>query len=185
MSSEEEKIRAILDKAAIDALGKQLGKPEGTAHATVTVTDATIDVLVEFTPSSAPIPPAAYHNTSWPPITSEGIQEAAKRLRRLSLRLKNAPIDYTHKPIPLDIDIRDESHGPGCGCDDCEEGRLLATDAIGQYKTRRGKWVREISYGLPCGHAIHYTIIERKHVSNFESRVILLDGTIIREWGPK
>jgi hypothetical protein len=66
-----------------------------------------------------------------------------------------------------------------------EVGRLLATDAIRQYKTRREKWVREIAYGLPCGHAIHFTILERKHVSNFESRTILLDGTIIREWGPK
>lgn len=103
MSSEEEKIRAILDKAAIDALGKQLGKPEGTAHATVTATNATIDVLVEFTPnaeaiaghdlqqagkapfftpSPRPIAPEEYHN-AFPPITKEGIQEAAKRLREL------------------------------------------------------------------------------------------------------
>ena len=64
-------------------------------------------------------------------------------------------------------------------------GRLLESPAIRQYKTRRGKWVREISYGLSCGHAIHYTIIERKSDSDYESRVVLLDGTIIREWGPK
>ena len=161
MSSEEEKIKSIFDKAAIDALGKQLGKTEGTAHATITATETTIDVLVEFTPSAealaayrqavekaetdvfkaiaggdlqqagnvpfftpspTPIPPTAYHNV-FPPITSEGIQEAAKRLRRLSLRLKNAPIDYTHEPMPLDMGIRDESHGPARGCDDCEEER--------------------------------------------------------------
>ena len=30
-----------------------------------------------------------------------------------------------------------------------------------------------------------FTMLERKHVSNFESRTILLDGTIVREWGPK
>jgi hypothetical protein len=36
----------------------------------------------KFTPSPTPTPPAAYHNV-FPPITSEGIQEAAKRLREL------------------------------------------------------------------------------------------------------
>lgn len=35
-----------------------------------------------FTPSPDPIPPTAYHNV-FPPVTSEGIQEAAKRLRGL------------------------------------------------------------------------------------------------------
>ena len=64
-------------------------------------------------------------------------------------------------------------------------GKLLEAPVIRQYKTRRGKWVRETSYGLPCGYAIHYTIIERKTASDYESRIVLLDGTIIREWGPK
>lgn len=52
MSDAAEKIRAIFDKIAVDALGKQLGRPEGTAHATVTATDDTIDVLIEFDPPS-------------------------------------------------------------------------------------------------------------------------------------
>ena len=73
MSSEEDKIMAIVDKAAVDALGKQLGKPKGATHATITAIGRTIDVLVEFTPS-----PTAYHNV-FPPITPEGIQEAAER----------------------------------------------------------------------------------------------------------
>lgn len=52
MSDAAEKIRAIFDKAAVDALGKQLGRSEGTAHATITVTDDTVDVLIDFDPPS-------------------------------------------------------------------------------------------------------------------------------------
>ena len=170
MSSEEEKIRTMFDKAAVDALGKQLCKPEGTAHATVTATDTTIDVLVEFTPSAeafsayqravekaeadvfkaiagrdlqrsdrapfftpspTPIPSTAYHNAPCPPITSEGIQEAMKRLRELRAQWdKEDAENLAGVPVRESLPIRvpdlcpdEQTHGPVCSCDDCEEER--------------------------------------------------------------
>ena len=102
----------------------------------------------KFTPSPTPTPPAAYHNV-FPPITSEGIQEAAKRLRELRAQWDKEDAEIfasvlMREPLPprapdlcpddmgfarVDIikaeqrRIYESAHGPTCGCDDCEEER--------------------------------------------------------------
>lgn len=105
MSSEEEKIMAIVDKAAVDALGKRLGRPEGTAHATITVTGDTIDVLVDFDPPSylparEPLPPRV------PDLCPDDMGFA-----RVDIIKQEQRRAY------------ESAHGPARGCDDCEEER--------------------------------------------------------------
>ena len=101
-----------------------------------------------FTPSPAPIPPAAYHNV-FPPVTPEGIQEAAKRLQELRAQWDKEDAEIFASVLmperlpprvpdlcPDDMGfarvdiikaeqrrIYESAHGPTCGCDDCEEER--------------------------------------------------------------
>ena len=106
------------------------------------------DKTAFFTPSPVPIPPAAYHNV-FPPITSEGIQEAAKRLQELRAQWDKEDAEiFASVPMPERLQPRvpdlcpddmgfarvdiikqeqrrayESAHGPARGCDDCEEER--------------------------------------------------------------
>lgn len=89
------------------------------------------DKTAFFTPSPAPIPSTAYHNAPCPPITSEGIQEAMKRLRELRAQWdKEDAENLAGVPVRESLPIRvpdlcpdEQTHGPVCSCDDCEEER--------------------------------------------------------------
>lgn len=90
------------------------------------IDDNPYKALPFFTPSPAPIPPTAHHNV-FPPITSEGIQEAAKRLRELRAQwdkedaenLAGVPM---HEPLPPRVpDAYESAHGPACGRDDSQD----------------------------------------------------------------
>jgi len=86
---------------------------------------AVSDIIKEpplFTPSPAPISPTTYDNV-FPPITSEGIQEAAKHLRELRAQwdkedaenLAGVPM---HEPLPPRVPdlCPDDWHKEPCVC---------------------------------------------------------------------
>ena len=67
------------------------------------IDDNPYKALPFFTPSPAPIPPTAYHNV-FPPVTSEGIQEAIAKLRTNRL---------------------DHEYADDCQCEDCQWARVF------------------------------------------------------------
>ena len=112
MSSEEEKftttgvlVEFTTSAEALAAYRRAVEKAETDVLKAITGGDLQQAGNVPFfTPSPAPIPPTAYHNTSCPPITSEGIQEAIAKLRTNRL---------------------DHEYADDCQCEDCQWARVF------------------------------------------------------------